>query len=489
MSLEEILREEGIDPKELDIDLDREELKPEEAREIQEKLIEIEQDRITEDEDLLGPSDVRFYSPDVTPVGDGGEVIGADKVMEQFNQLEEEGFRTPDSLMDPIKLDHTSAQGLYDEISTHFLEFASSEISEKRSGKLELAEAVISDSSLNAGEAVRWFEERDTVRFDEFNSRLFSSTRNLELGKNEKVYEQTIDEYWEGLKEQGLDADELVKRGLLLDIGKTLEGLMPRKDEEFRKELDRYMNVLEKFRPEIYANALEEDSEYMIQPVLGDQKLTVLSDMVGTCMTKFDSDGGERSIEQNIYQEAPRMHQNDPFTIVHAIGKNGELAGYTRSYLMRDDEDESFLAIDTVEVPSLYGMEFEDYKDDLQQSSDLVSAGVLGAMKVGVDLGVDHIAGKDSRIKFGPRSGYSNTSRDITYSKIGDEVPFYSVGEVSMSETVERHLPEHGDTSWETRYTKKVPWFADYCDKMQVRGFNTIPEEETTEAKILMEFI
>lgn len=485
MGLEEALRKEGVNVDELDIDLDRK-LTPESVEELHQKLLEKQRQKLEQKEDVSKnhPADIEFYKPDSVPPEDA-EVFGLDQMWQQFDRIEDEGLRAAESLDKGILLNHTSAQGLYDDICRHFLEFADEEISDKRKGKLELAEAVMNDGQLDIDQALRWFDERDSVQFDRFNAELFRDDRDLDLGKNEKVYEQTIDEYWEELKNRKLPQRELLKRGTVLDIAKTLEGLAHHRDDDFRQQLDRYSDILEKFRPEVYSDHMDEDSEYMIYPVFGRRRMTALSDTVGTCMTRFDS--GEKTVDSNVYSEAPLMHQDDPFTFVHAIGREDELRGYVRSYIMEDSDGKNFLAIDTVEVPEMRGM-VDEIEEDMQGNSDIISAGVLGAMKVGLDLGVDYIAGKDARIKYGPRPGYSNTSKEIAHEKPGEPVPFYAVGETTRAEEVERCLPEHGEVSWEAEYSKKVPWFSAYCHDQETRGFDTMPGETETEAKILMEF-
>lgn len=481
--LKELLLENGIDLKELDVELSKE-LNVEELQEIQDVIIER---AIAKNIGGHSSTEIGFYHPNAVP--DKYDSLSVEDAINWLEDIEDEGLElNSDWLDNGYKFGEGSAQKLYDEAANAFLNFASEEINAKREGKLEFARAIM-NNEINTDEALRWFEEKDSLEFSEFNSKLFPDNRDLDMGKNEKVYDQSIQQYWNEIKKLNIEDEEKLKRAALLDINKTLEGLVPGKDKEFEETVQEFRDILYRFRPEEYSSRLE--GEYTVNNIYGRIKITEASRMLSTCLTRYESDTLDY-VEDNMYSEIPRMYDDDSFTFLQAIGKDGAMVGYTRSFLMKDSEENYFLGLDTIEVPGVSeGVEQEDIKAHFEQYEDIVSAAALGSLKLAADLDVDYVAGRDAKVKFGPRQGFKNTSRNIRYEKIGDPVPYYSVADSVEEIEVERYLADTGKIeNWKCEIKKRKPGFAVYHKpgEQEVRGFQTENGLHSTEAKLLMSF-
>lgn len=481
--LKKLLLNNGIDPGSLDVDFSKE-LGIEEMQEIHDVIT----DRaIDKNMNRNTSAEIDFYHPNA--VSDKESSLSVEDAVNWLDDIEDEGLDlNPDWIDSGYKFGEGSAQKLYDEAANAFLDFAAEEITGKREGKIGFARALMEDE-VNTDEALRWFEEKDSLEFSEFNRNLFPDTRNLGMGKNEKVYDQSIQQYWNEIKNLDIEDEEKLKRAALLDINKTLEGLVPNRDTEFEEKVQEFRDILYRFRPEEYGSRLEGD--YTVNNIYGRTKITEVSRMLSTCLTRYESDT-EDYVEDNLYSEIPIMYDDDSFTFLQAIGKDGALVGYTRSFLMKDSEDNYFLGLDTIEVPGVSdGIEQEDIKTHFEQYEDIVSAAALGTLKLGADLDVDYVAGRDAKVKFGPRQGFKNTSRNIQYEKVGDPVPYYSVADTVEEVEVERYLADTGKVEkWTYELEKRKPGFAVYHEpgEQEVRGFQTENRSHSTEVKLLMSF-
>lgn len=498
--VKENLEELDIDISELDLDLNsRGKLTIEDCNIIHEAVIEAQRQKLKQkdgDDHVLHADDIEYY--DVNSTLASGDTPSPEEISNAIDELEKSGLNADDMLLEPIVVERDSASSVYDEVSMELIRYASEEMSEKRFGKLNFALEVMENENLEMNEAIRWFEEKDDLELDQF-----TDSTNLNLGKHEKIYDQTIEHFWDDLKERDIDDRELVKRAMLLDITKTLEGLVLSKEnpQEFSQQVQDYQDFLHKFRPEEYEERLH-DSEYKLHELWSKHKISIISRELETCLTRYENDDAN-SFEDNVFREASKMYKDDPFTFVQAIGKDDKVEGYVRSFLMRDSNDDMFLGVDNIEARDVDGVEIKDIHEDIEEKEDIISAGVLGAIELGNDLGVDYVAGKDARIKFGPRPAYGNTSRDIVYEKIGDPVPYYSVVKNKTKGVSKRHpnkitsyteqlsdVEQLDNDKWAYKFETSWPGFAVYHEpgKQEVRGFQTEEGWHETEAKILMEF-
>lgn len=403
---------------------------------------------------------------------------------------------------------------VYEDQVSGFLDFASEHISTAREGKLEFVEMVLEEpADVDPDRARDWFEERDTVDFDTFNTDVTYSDRDLGLGKQEKVLEQTVDAYWDDITANTeIDELERIERGLLLDLVKTLQGLAFQKDDGFKETVDAYERFFRKFKPEQYRELTGYGPDYEALPIFDGRNYTLITSIVGSCLGNED------------YSTERRQHMDDPYTVVHAIGKNGSLEGYMRSFLMEDADGNDFLGIDTLEVPKTGGIDMDNVVNDFTERTDILKAGAMAAVQLGDMLDVDYVAGRDARVRFGVRQGYSDTRRTITYRKHGDPVPYNAVALNEERDVLGRYVftdeiedwtgkhgskitadlpdaakvtyvePSHEDASPQlVAYrtdTHKVPAFATFPDTSvyDLRGFRTEDEWHTNSAYILMEY-
>lgn len=482
--LRKTLEAKGVDTDDLEADFDSQ-LSPEEAEEVRSALME---EQLQGFKKQVHPWEIQFYHRGTEPQNEF--FLEEETLEQQKGELTSSGFDTG-KVFSSWKIGPGTGEILYENVGKEFLEFASQEISDRRRGKLQFIDEVAFDpENIDFSEAVRWFEDRDSLDFDSFNSELFYNDPGFRLGGDEKIYEQTIDKFWHDLSSRDITEYEKVKRGLLLDLTTTIEGLAQKREdpEDFNETVQEYQDFFHRFRPEKYQERLEDDTEYTVHTVLGRNKLTEAAYTLGTCHVDYGGDR-ENPVTDNLLKEIQMMHHRDPYTFVHAIGKDDELAGYVRSFLMEDSGGDEFLAIDTVEARNVHGIEMKNIEKSMEDKDDVIAAGTLAAIAHGERLGADYVAGRDARVKFGPRQGYGNTSKDIEYSKIGDAVPYYGVARLVEGDTVERYIPETGRVEeWETPPILE-PSFKTYHSPgdLEVRGFRTEPGTHEGEAKILYE--
>lgn len=363
---------------------------------------------------------------------------------------------------------------------TQLMNFAERELSDKKSGKLDFMREIHENPhKLDLEEAMRWFNEKDELSFSEFNSDLFEDDTYLFLGKNEKILDQTIDEYWDEIQSNEQISDYAkFKRGLALDMVKTLQGMALNKEDDsgFLDTVSNFESFFRNYQPELYGTIPKNDDSYTIHPVTDRQENIAASINVGSCLAHKD------------YTESHWMYEKDPFTFIQAVGRNEKIKGYVRSFILEDSEGSNFLGIDTIEVPKSGGINLEDARDDFEENEDILKAGALGAIKLATSLNLDYVAAKDARIRFGLRQAYSNTSRDIQYQKLGDTVPYYSTVGLEYDEKSESVIPP--DQGFEGETSKKgFPGFAHfhYPGDQDVRGFQTEPGWHEHEAYILFQ--
>jgi len=448
------------------------------------------QEKFEELQNFHEPMEIGFYSHDTKT--DSELRADPDDLKEQRQAIEESGLN-PDAFISSIDIGPSSAKVLYEEVARRFLDFVEHEISEKREGKLKFVKEIGSNPyNFDHEQALTWFEEKDDIDLDSFNQELFDIQPDFRLGKKEKVYEQTVDKFWEDIKNRDILDYEKVKRGLLLDLTETLHGLAVNKEdpEIFNSTVDQYQDFFHRFKPEEYRKRMEKDSSYTVNVVTGRDKMTHLSNEIGTCFTDFSHvEDVEPDVSENLFKEIQMMHYRDPFTVVQAIGKDRKVEGYVRSFIMEDSEGNNFLGIDTIEAIGMNGVLMEDIEVGMKDRKDVICAGALGAIAYAEDLGLDYVAGRDARVGFGPRQGYGNKSKDIEYSKKGEPVPYYGAARFVEPDEVRRQITETGRMEeWDTPHDVE-PSFKVYHDPedLEVRGFRTEPGFHEGEVKILYE--
>lgn len=104
-----------------------------------------------------------------------------------------------------------------------------------------------------------------------------------------------------------------------------------------------------------------------------------------------------------------RRWVSDPGTIFLIAKQNGRFKGYVRNFLMKDQDDNLVLAVDTMEPP---GKRFQEY-------IGLVNAMGLATVQLGLDIGARYIVANDSRIRYGPREAFGNKEKRMKLKKIG----------------------------------------------------------------------
>ncbi|WEL19305.1 hypothetical protein [Candidatus Nanohalococcus occultus] len=287
-----------------------------------------------------------------------------------------------------------------------------------------------------------------------------------------------LNEYWDEIKNEDLSEGSMATKSLALDLVKTLQGKALNKDnqEEYTEICRNFELFFSRANPEPDI-LLEDDSVYNIPPLETKEGLKLAMENTGSCLFpdpgKYGKEDPEEFYNEHPFEEAFWMWHEDSGTFHHGLCKNGEIEGYMRSFILEDSRGDYFAGIDTIEIPKSGGLNMEDVEKDFSEKSDVITAGVLGAAPhFLVNLDVDYIAGKDARIRFGPRENYGNTRKSIEYRKVGDTVPYYSVQN------------EHHEQDWEG-----AGWL-DYHEKddIEVRGFRTDPGwHRTDNAYILME--
>ncbi|MEF8880606.1 MAG: hypothetical protein V5A72_02130, partial [Candidatus Nanohaloarchaea archaeon] len=303
-----------------------------------------------------------------------------------------------------------------------FMDYAANELPEDKIPKVELlrfARSLEPEDHMEIGVLMDYFKEEgiDPVYVD---------------GPVPEVSERTLEEYWGEIGDEHWTGDEILTKGFALDIVKTLQSQALNKEdtEKFVEEVKEYELFFSRCRPD-RSNLLEDGSDYTVVPVSTAEGVKALGySTPGSCLLDNPEKHGFKSYQgmfrDHPYQEAFDMWHRDPGTIYHAIGKDRDLHGYVRSFILEDFDGKNFAGIDTVEVPKSGGLEVEQVAGDFEERSDVISAGVLGAAAMFISLGLDYVAGKEGRIKYGPRDAFGNTRKPIEYRKLGDTVPYYS---------------------------------------------------------------
>lgn len=171
-----------------------------------------------------------------------------------------------------------------------------------------------------------------------------------------EVRQRTLDEYWGNLGEEFWTDDELLSKGLALDVVKTLQGQALNKEDSdsFADQCRQYENFFSRISP-ARSQRLDDESEYTVVPVTSETGIKTLTYKTGSCLFPNEeilkADSAKEVWENHTYQEAFEMWSKDPGTLYHAIGKDDELRGYVRSFLMEDSNGKNFAGIDTIEVP------------------------------------------------------------------------------------------------------------------------------------------
>ncbi|MFH1637107.1 MAG: hypothetical protein ABIB71_01650 [Candidatus Woesearchaeota archaeon] len=165
--------------------------------------------------------------------------------------------------------------------------------------------------------------------------------------------------------------------------------------------------VLEKWKPEAYLSGLK-DNRYEISVSKSPKKVGKAIDKSESCIACSD--------DQDYISMV-----SDPATVFLVGKQNNRLKGYARLFLMKDNNNESVLAIDTIEPP---GKEFKRY-------TGLVNIMALAAVQLGLEIGVKYVYGKDPRINAGSKEGFGKTRKNVKLKKLGvisEEITYFEFG-------------------------------------------------------------
>ena len=251
---------------------------------------------------------------------------------------------------------------------------------EKDKKKAELARKVFSeDAGLIINEYMPFISKNTKIRIRQ------------ELGKAaEKEYAPAGN----GLERILFDVrKKKIEEIILEEIG---IGLQQKPMTEKRKALEL---VLKKFHPEVYLAPPAPKGEfgYVISATKNAEEVKNAAIATGSScirndpISKFSRDASD-------------------YGLIFLVGRDNEgLKGYARMYLMRNENEELVLGIDTIEPP---GKDFVRY-------IGLVHAFSLAAIQLSLEIGAKYVVSRDPRIKYGPREAFGNTERNMKLNKIG----------------------------------------------------------------------
>lgn len=209
-------------------------------------------------------------------------------------------------------------------------------------------------------------------------------------------------DYYQELTGREMSELERVQEASLKDLTLDLYNKAQNRDEGFKEKVKNYESFLMNFKPGVYDEVIYNGNDYKIKLSYDPEEMDHFAEEAETCIY-----GNMRYFEK---------YSEDPYTLFFTTERNGDEVGYARSFIMRDSRDEYFLADDNFEVPN---KEFEDNLDILKAQS-------LATMQACQDLNLNFVAGSDEgRVGRGPRQGYSNTKKRVTYEKMGENVRNY----------------------------------------------------------------
>jgi len=197
----------------------------------------------------------------------------------------------------------------------------------------------------------------------------------------------------------------LVNRGVYLiyrdiavsELIKTLEAA----GKEHAKKFNDFKTVWERYNPREYDLSLRENEKKQFSYRFS---ITKNPDEWNKAASKASSCLWGDKLLRTFYVA------NDLGTINLLAYKENEIQGYLRMFLMnRTKEDETVLALDSLEVPH---KEFSRHKD-------LVRAMGLAAVQLGLDANFKYVFGADSRVRYGPRQAFGNKYAEIRLKKLG----------------------------------------------------------------------
>lgn len=190
------------------------------------------------------------------------------------------------------------------------------------------------------------------------------------------------------------------------------------RDEAYQEAVAAYDRIARKFDPDIYGDLAGADHDYEVRftddPALIDDAM----DELMSCWEFVDDAGWMAGLEEDVAglgnptrMEWARDWAEDPHTHFARVSKDGDLAGYTRSFVLDNETGHSVLGVDTIEVD----------KKRFEANTDVIRLQTLAAIQRGLDLDLDWIAatGADGRVGRGPRQAYGNTERSLHYEKRG----------------------------------------------------------------------
>jgi len=224
--------------------------------------------------------------------------------------------------------------------------------------------------------------------------------------------------------------------------------------------------VFDRFNPDTYQPLMANEHAYTVRTVFNSTAMELAAGAVRSCLLHERHNG------------ALDAYEDDPYTLFQTIARDDVTKGYTRSFLLEDDDGDLFLGIDTIEVPLKDGTQVPKEKHKaFAENQDIVKAGALAAVQTGLDLGVKYVAARDTRIRYGAKDGYSGVKQSMRYEKPGETVQSYVVADDGLVHPGVRNLDTlPGD----------APYVQADVDDVEVRGFDTLEPHETT-AYLLME--
>lgn len=207
-------------------------------------------------------------------------------------------------------------------------------------------------------------------------------------------------DYYDRIRDE-MTETEAVETAAVEDLITSAMGLAMNKDDAYKETLDEFKHFFHRYDPSVYAEVFDTGNTYTIDLLDDVPEAKTMLKASGSCIR-----------ERDTYAEE---YMEDDYTLFFGLRKNRKPLGYMRAFVMEDGDDDSFLAVDTMEI---------DHKH-FEENSDVVKACGLAAIQTGIELGHAYVAGTDARIRFGPRQAYSSTERSIDYHKYGPSVQDY----------------------------------------------------------------
>jgi len=197
-----------------------------------------------------------------------------------------------------------------------------------------------------------------------------------------------------------------------------------------RRCIDSLIRLMKRFKP----YELETRRKYFAYVSEDENEILEVLDSLKTCRAGDRMTAKKWAIDEGTF-----------FIIIKDIQTDNPI-GYTRLFLYKKNKRESFLAIDTLEVPrkitDVYGnkMYANNLTEHLAKSyEDVIKAEGVASILLTMDLNVDFLVGEEGRVKYHLRQAMSDKKITIRGQKIGKLMnpgEYYSYPDIISKETM-----------------------------------------------------